>query len=461
MATPPDAERDTTLERERNIVKPGNNPRRWRALVALVTSVGLACGLSIGSAPTAQAGVYSASFTGSLTVGATLTASSSGIASPVIYIWYAQLDATSSPATVLGDGETYVLTSSELGKYIHVEAMNVADTTNASSSVQGPVEAAALSTFTPGTPEIYGTPVVGKTLGSWSGSWVPQAESYDHQWLRDGATISGATDDSYEIQAADVGHKLSLTVTGHKTGYEVASATSAKTAVVQAAPQASLTSVSAASAVIRSGKCIPIAVKASYQVPSSLADKLTKVSLTATVTNYRHTKIGSVSLTSAAPSLTGTVATTFRWCGADKLGKVTFSSWKGTWAGLQTLVPDTKTGTFPVSGTITSTKTAKVRVRTIVRFRQAKLSSTAKKRTLTARFLAYRPTKQAWTGVGPGTVVTVEKKVRNHWVKVASAKTALAGRVTASWKASGRAQYRLVWAGSGTKKATVSATFKG
>lgn len=426
-----------------------------------MASLGLIVSLGVVSAPAAQAGIASVSISGNLKAGEALSAVTEGITGFPLFTWYVHSDATSA-GTYLSFGQSYVLTNSEVGKYISVRCENSGSPSySVSSSTYGPVEAATPSTFTPGTPEIYGTAVVGKTLWSGSGNWVPQAETYDHQWLRDGATISGATDDSYEIQAADVGHKLSLTVTGHKTGYEVASATSAKTAVVQAAPHASLTSVSATSAVLRSGKCIPIAVKASYQVPSSLADKLTKVSLTATVTNYRHTKIGSVSLTSAAPSLTGTVATTFRWCGADKLGKVTFSSWKGTWAGLQTLVPDSKTGTFPVSGTITSTKTAKARVRTVVRFRQTKLKATAKRRTVTTRFLAYRPTKRAWTGVGPRTVVTVEKKVGNRWVKVASAKTALAGRVKASWKASGRARYRLVWAGSGTKKATVSATFRG
>ncbi len=434
---------------------------RWRALAAVVASVGLVFGLSASSAPVAQAGVYSATISGTYTVGETLTATSSGFAGPVVYTWYVHPDGT-SPGPRLADGDTYVLTSSETGKYISIIAFYTLDMwITASSTINGPVEAASSPVFTPGTPQVYGTAQVGKPLDSWVGSWSPDPDSYAYQWLRDDAQISGANSYSYVIQAADLGHRLSLKVTASKTGYEDASATSEKTAVVQAAPQATLTSVSATSAVIRTGKCVPISVKAAYQVLSSVADQLSKLSVSATVKNSKHAKIGTVTMTGTATALTGTLATTFQWCGGDKLGKVTFSSWKGSWTGSQTYAPVSKDETYPVSGTITSTKTATAWVRTIVRFRQTQVSSVGKKRTVSTRFVAYRPKKQDWTGVGKGAVVTVEKKVGDHWVKVATDKTDLAGRVTATWKASHKATYRLVWAGSGSKRAWTSHTIVG
>jgi len=442
-------------------VKTEERSGRWRALAAVVASVGLVFGLSASSAPMAQAGVYSATISGTYTVGETLTAASSGFAGSVVYTWYVHPDGTSS-GTYLAQGATYVLTSSETGKYISIIAADSDDPMiMRSSSINGPVEAASSPVFTPGMPEVYGTAQVGKPLVSWEGNWTPEPDSYAYQWLRDDAQISGASSDSYVIQAADLGHQLSLKVTASKTGYEAASATSEKTAVVQAAPSATLTSVSATSAVIRSGKCVPISVKAAYQVPSSVADQLSKLSVSATVRNAKHAKIGTVTLTGTATALTGTMATTFQWCGGDKLGKVTFSSWKGTWTGSQTYAPASRVETFPASGTITSTKTATAWVRTIVRFRQAQVSSAGKKRTATARFVAYRPKKQDWTGVGKGAVVTVEKKVGDHWAKVTTAKTDLAGRVAATWKASHKATYRLVWAGSGSKRAKMSRTIAG
>lgn len=429
---------------------------RWRALAALVASVGLVMGLSASSAPVAQAGVLSATISGTYTVGETLTAASSGFPGAVVYTWYVHPDGTSS-GTYLAQGNSYVLTSSETGKYISIIAAYTLDMmVTASSSINGPVEAASSPVFTPGTPEVYGTAQVGKPLVSWVGNWSPEPDSYAYQWLRDDAQISGASSSSYVIQAADLGHRLSLKVTASKTGYEDASATSEKTAAVQAAPPATLTSVSATSAVIRTGKCVPISVKAAYQVPSSVADQLSKLSVSATVKNSKHAKIGTVTMTGTATALTGTLATTFKWCGGDKLGKVTFSSWKGSWTGTQNYAPASRVEPYPASGTFTSAKTATAWVRTIVRFRHTEVSSVARKRTVSARFVAYRPKKQDWTGVGKGAVVTVEKKVGDHWVKVATAKTDLAGRVKATWKSSHKATYRLVWAGSGSKRAKTS-----
>jgi hypothetical protein len=60
-----------------------------------------------------------------------------------------------------------------------------------------------------------GTPVPGGYLTADLGAWTSPPDSYDFQWLRDGAPVVGATARDYLVQAADVGHELAPYVTGH------------------------------------------------------------------------------------------------------------------------------------------------------------------------------------------------------------------------------------------------------
>ncbi len=59
--------------------------------------------------------------------------------------------------------------------------------------------------------------------------------SFKYQWLRNGATISGATASTYKLVAADRGQKITVKVTGAKSGYQSIAKTSAATAAIQAA----------------------------------------------------------------------------------------------------------------------------------------------------------------------------------------------------------------------------------
>jgi hypothetical protein len=60
-----------------------------------------------------------------------------------------------------------------------------------------------------------GTPVPGAYLTADLGIWTSPPESYDFQWLRDGAPIAGATSQDYLVLATDLGHVLQPYVTGH------------------------------------------------------------------------------------------------------------------------------------------------------------------------------------------------------------------------------------------------------
>ncbi|MGP5033278.1 hypothetical protein ACTXJG_17955, partial [Glutamicibacter arilaitensis] len=52
-----------------------------------------------------------------------------------------------------------------------------------------------------------------------------------YQWKRDGVSIAGATSAAYQLVAADAGRKISVTVTGSKSGYKSVSKTSASTSI--------------------------------------------------------------------------------------------------------------------------------------------------------------------------------------------------------------------------------------
>jgi hypothetical protein len=75
------------------------------------------------------------------------------------------------------------------------------------------------------------SPTVGDTLTATTPAWAPVAE-LSHQWLRDGQPISGASAASYAVTEADVGHRISVTVTGTATGHVPESRTSAQTQAV-------------------------------------------------------------------------------------------------------------------------------------------------------------------------------------------------------------------------------------
>lgn len=397
---------------------------------------------------------------GEAKVGKTLTTTQSGFSTDVSISWRTPTEGMPD-WTEIGTGASYEIKAADLGTYIFAfveDNINVGR--NKISAQVGPV---ADPDITAGTPTILGTAQAGETLYVLDGDgWSPTPDSYAYQWLSDGDAITGATSGAYVLSAANVGHQISVRVTGSKSGYTAASATSAKTAKVLAAPVASLGTPVARSVTIHSGRCVVVPVSVGYQVPAKLADSLSSVKVTATATNYKGARIGTVAMTSTATSLTGTATGQFRWCASTGLGKVTFSKLTGSWTGTHNLVPVSRVTPVPTSGVFTSRSTVKIRVRAAVRFVDRELSAKGATKTLRVKLQAYRPGSQRWSGVGPGAPVSVQKKVGRTWVTVDTAATKkTAGKVSLTWQARAKATYRLVWAGSGTKKATVSATFKG
>ncbi len=89
------------------------------------------------------------------------------------------------------------------------------------SSINGPV------------PSVSGTAKVGSTLTAQAGSWSPSGVTLKYQWLRDGVIISGATKTSYTLTTSDVGHAMTISITGSKSGMTSRTASSAPTSAVK------------------------------------------------------------------------------------------------------------------------------------------------------------------------------------------------------------------------------------
>jgi hypothetical protein len=104
--------------------------------------------------------------------------------------------------------------------------LSVASTANAAISSLSLTGTASSLFTTVSTPSIDSrSPRVGDTLQVSAPAWAPAAE-FSYQWLRDGQPIDGATSASYTPTTADLGHAISVTVTGAAAGYVPESRTS-------------------------------------------------------------------------------------------------------------------------------------------------------------------------------------------------------------------------------------------
>lgn len=104
----------------------------------------------------------------------------------------------------------------------------------AAAGVSWTVTLTPLATLTTApTPTISGTVKVGKTLTAKPGTWKPSGVSFSYQWKRSGTAISGATKATYKLTKSDKGKKITVTVTGTKTGYASVSKTSKSTSSVK------------------------------------------------------------------------------------------------------------------------------------------------------------------------------------------------------------------------------------
>lgn len=82
-------------------------------------------------------------------------------------------------------------------------------------------------------PTVSGEPRVGSRLVSTRGAYEPRLESAGRQWLVDGSPVAGATARAFVLRPSDVGARVSVSVTGRRSGYEPVTSTSAPTTAVR------------------------------------------------------------------------------------------------------------------------------------------------------------------------------------------------------------------------------------
>ena len=174
---------------------------------------------------------------GTAQVGGTLSVSTPGIAdadglSRVAYRYQWLADGTDvSGATAT----TYTLTDSEEGKTIKVRVSFTDDGGYEESLTSSPTDTVEARPNSPATgqPTISGTVLVGETL-TVSTSGIADADglssvTYRHQWLADGADITGATDSTYTLAATDAGAAIKVRVSFTDDGGNEEESTSAAT----------------------------------------------------------------------------------------------------------------------------------------------------------------------------------------------------------------------------------------
>ena len=151
--------------------------------------------------------------------------------------------------------DTYTVTDADAGKQITFALTgsrpNYASVTKVSAALAIPAPATQTATPTatptptpanPGTafttaptPKVKGTVKIGKTLKAVPDTWKPAA-SLSYQWNADGAPIGGARKATFKLQPAQVGKKITVTVTGAKPGFASTAKTSVATKAVPALP---------------------------------------------------------------------------------------------------------------------------------------------------------------------------------------------------------------------------------
>lgn len=125
-------------------------------------------------------------------------------------------------------------------------------------------------TATP-VPKIGGTAKVGMKLTVKTGTWKPSGTKLAYQWYRGSSRITAATASSYTLAPADKGKRITVRITGSKTGYTTVTRTSKATKKVAtgtltiAKPRISGTARIGKTLTVKPGTWKPAPVTLSYQ----------------------------------------------------------------------------------------------------------------------------------------------------------------------------------------------------
>jgi len=209
--------------------------RRWTFLssAVLAAAVAVAALLSAGADARSTAmpsNTTPPAITGVAVVGEKLTAvSGSWTGTPPISLSLAwqRCDASGGGCTSIDGqtGTTYLATIDDVSRTLRV--LEKATNGEGSASAQSARTAVVTGITTPvstGDPVVSGASFEGSTLSTTTGTWSGTSLAFGYQWVRCGAdgglpdgsncpSIPGATESSYTLVAADIGHRLRVQVT--------------------------------------------------------------------------------------------------------------------------------------------------------------------------------------------------------------------------------------------------------
>lgn len=124
-------------------------------------------------------------------------------------------------ATIAGATRaTYAPVAADLGARLSVKVTGVKQGYVSATVTSAQTAAVQLQrvAVVAGTVTISGTPLVTMTLTAQPGTWSPSYVRLAYQWLRDGVAIAGETGSTYTVGMADIGHRLTVSVTGSRPG---------------------------------------------------------------------------------------------------------------------------------------------------------------------------------------------------------------------------------------------------
>lgn len=255
--------------------------------------------------------------------------------------WYAGTTAISGAT-----GPTYAVTASQAGKTITAKVTakrsGFRDVT-VSSEPYGPIELQTMEQA--GTPTITGSMKVAAELTAAPGlDWLPQPEKFTYQWKLDGQNIRMATQATYTPKTTDLGHALTVAVTGAVTGYKPLTVES-EPVTIGAAPMSgatpTITGTPRVAEVLTAGTTgwlpagsafsyewladgTPVGTARTLKVPGSAAGKAITLVVRGTLAGYTTTERRSAPTASVARATLVTTRPTVR--GIAKVGGTLRSS---------------------------------------------------------------------------------------------------------------------------------------
>lgn len=160
-----------------------------------------------------------ASILGTAKVGTILT-SSPGTWAPVpdySYQWFKYKTLADTP-TQVGTTSSYTIQPADLGYTFFLKVTGSKTGYITRESISSPKVILPGSLVKTPVPKVTGTYKTGNTLKAVPGSW-DSGTTFSYQWLSDGMAIAKATSATYKLVAKDKTHKISVKVTGNKTGF--------------------------------------------------------------------------------------------------------------------------------------------------------------------------------------------------------------------------------------------------